>query len=1134
MGVVYDARHRTSGARAALKTVRAPRKMSISGIRREIHALASVSHPGIVRVLDHGVHLGLPWYAMEYLEGDDLFSWAGTPRRGQSSAPGSDAHIPTQQLNTGTLPAAASAEVFIEPFLARVRGEAPEHLRPILTVVRRLCEGLEFVHGMGIVHRDLKPENLIVRPDGMPVIVDFGLMSRFSSRGDVAREAVQATDTLLAGTVFYVAPEQIRGEFVDARADLYALGCILYELLTGSPPFDGQAPDIMQQHLEAAPPRACDARDGVPDGLDELIGRLMAKRPEERFGHATDVARALVALGAVDAMPEPCPPARSFLYRPILTGRDAEVRSVHGRLRAAKDGRGGMQFLGGVAGVGKTRLAMEMVRDAKLAGFRVMTGECVRFGPPLHPFAPALRAIADYCLEAGPAETHRLLRDAEILAAFDPSVGRVLGANPADDEPETNRPLPTGRQNVIDVLWQVFARLSETMPLLLLLDDVHLLDELSLEALLDWARGGQLPTSQLMILGTYRSDVASGRLPELLGAPTARQVVVSNLDQGGVGQMVAGMLALPDPPRNLVAYLAGLSKGNPFFVAEYLIAAIGRGLLERDPRGAWLVSAHGPWASGVHESGSLGELVEHRMGGLTPNAAQVLKSMAVVGRQAEVQLVQDVAGIMPFDFYDAVAELVGRQILVEPEPGYLRFTHDQLREVALAGMEQEEARRCHGAAAASMSARRASLDPGRVGALARHWEQAGKLEEARDAYHAATLHAFRGFATEEAERLTLAYLRLVTEPTAESVRARLQLGHLVYIQHGRLEEAREQCRAALLEAREIGALEEEAQALRRLAHCARIIGEMEEAQTYGKAAAEACARLGSEKLRGRALQTLGNIYHDMGDLELARQTFVEALEMHRACDDEWSEGFTQINLGLVDVSAGRHAVGRSRYERALTIFEDCGDLRGMGLALHNLSTVLYWHERNLPAALKAVDRATEVAGRSGNRRQQTISLAGSARMHLEMGYIDKARARVEEGIALAERMDARRGYCFLMLCRSEIARLVDHDLDAAHNDVAAAREWVFRLDLASLRFDVLAQLCIIAIARQEPYQAILDTLQTMTEAGVAARDEQSWGEVQLAVAREKSGEPLYWGSAPESLSPPLAKALARRDANFPT
>ena len=1130
MGVVYDATHAQTGARAALKTVRAPKQMSISGIRREIHALASVSHPGIVKVLDHGLTEGLPWYAMEYLEGDDLFGWTGTQRQG-SKFRGSDAHVATQQLHTGSLAAATSAEVYIEPFLARVKGVVAAGLRPTLTVVRRMCEGLEFVHGLGIVHRDLKPENLIVRPNGMPVLVDFGLMSRFSSHGALSREPVQAADTLLAGTVFYVAPEQIRGEFVDARADLYALGCMLFELLTGSAPFQGSQSEIMVQHLEDPAPRASAVRDGIPEALDALIQRLMAKRPEDRFGHATDVARALIGLGAAEDLPEACPPARSFLYRPALAGRALEVRSVHARLRDAKDGRGGMQFIGGRAGVGKTRLAMEMVRDAKVAGFHVLTGECVRYGPPLHPLVPTLRSIADHCFEHGPLETHRLLRGAEILAAFEPSVGRVFGvAQP--DEPSTNRPMSTGRQSVIDVLLDVLRRLAAQKPLLLLLDDVHWMDELTAAALLDWASSGRLATIPMLVLGTHLEGASPA--PELLGAPSVRKLALGNLDGDGVAKMVAGMLALPVPPPDLVDYLADLSSGNPFFVAEYLLGAIGRGLLGRDPRGAWRVSARGPWAGGasVDLPGSLASLVEGRLEGLGSEPMRVLGAMAVVGRLAEVRLVQDVAGLLPFDFYDAVADLVSRQILQEPEPDYLRLAHEGLRDAVLRRLDSDEVRRYHGAAASALEARRASLEPSRLGELARHWEAAGQTDAARDAYLPAAEHAFRQFATEEAERLTLAYLRLVPSPTPASVHARLELAHFVYIQHGRLDDAKLHCQLALADARGMGIPHEEAQALRRLAQVHRIVGEIEEAQACGEAAVAVSVEIGADKLRGAALQTLGNVYHDQGHLELARRTFVDALAAQTACGDDYGEGFSQINLGLVDVAAGRYAVARPRYERALEIFEGLGDLRGLGLALHNLSTLLYWHGDDLSAALDIVDRAGEVAGRAGNRRQQTVSLAGSARIAFEMGQIDTARERLEEGLALCSRMEARRGHCYLLVVASELARLVDHDLGAAQRELDACREWVKLHDLHALRFTLLSQDVLIALAAGRPHDVALQTLEEMAAEGVGVRHRNSWRAVLMALDCVRGERPLYWGSAPECLPSGLAATLSRRDRTF--
>jgi serine/threonine protein kinase len=262
MGTVYRAVHQDSGQGVALKTVQVQREGLSSGLRREIHALARLEHPGIVRILDEGLHEGSPWYAMELLEGTTLRAWG---RRAESEADTASSGWWTQSLGPsegqgagldgargergepgngprGGAPAAS-------PDLPDPAGAAGRRLAEVLSVVRSLCGPLAYLHGEGIVHRDLKPENVLVRADGRPAIVDFGLAMQFA--GSIGREALDL-DGGLSGTVSYMAPEQARGQIVDARADLYALGCVLYELLAGRPPFVGQTPwQVVDQHLEA-------------------------------------------------------------------------------------------------------------------------------------------------------------------------------------------------------------------------------------------------------------------------------------------------------------------------------------------------------------------------------------------------------------------------------------------------------------------------------------------------------------------------------------------------------------------------------------------------------------------------------------------------------------------------------------------------------------------------------------------------------------------------------------------------------------------------------------------------------------------------------------------------------------------
>jgi hypothetical protein len=262
-------------------------------------------------------------------------------------------------------------------------------LRAILTVIRRLCGPVGYLHGEGLVHRDLKPANVLVRADGLPVVVDFGLTAH--SGAGQGREALEETG-ILSGTVAYMAPEQIRTELVDARADLYSMGCILYELLAGRPPFRDASPrGVLEKHLLAQPQPPSQFVEGLPEGLDELVLRLLEKEPRARLGHASDLAAALERLGAEGgALSGPLP--RAYLYRPGFAGREAVLGTLEGYLDRLDEPRGGLVLIGGESGVGKTRLALELGRKATGAGVRVLTGECsaaFEAGPGRDPFEEA-------------------------------------------------------------------------------------------------------------------------------------------------------------------------------------------------------------------------------------------------------------------------------------------------------------------------------------------------------------------------------------------------------------------------------------------------------------------------------------------------------------------------------------------------------------------------------------------------------------------------------------------------------------------------------------------------------------------------------------------------------------------------
>ncbi|MFQ5923963.1 MAG: protein kinase, partial [Anaerolineales bacterium] len=238
----------------------------------EAQAAARLNHPNVVSVYDVGEIDGQPFIVMELVEGETLHKYQ------------------------------------------------PENQGERLAIVLEICAALEHAHLQGIVHRDLKPENVMVAPDGMARLMDFGLASW-------TVEAPDAPEGGTAGTVYYLAPEVLRGEPASVQSDLYALGVMLYELLTGELPFSGEDPiAVITQHLEADPRPPSQINSDIRPALEALILRLLSKRPEERPFSAVSVAEVLEAVAPEEVLlGEPAPGEPPFKGLEYYDVEDADI-----------------------------------------------------------------------------------------------------------------------------------------------------------------------------------------------------------------------------------------------------------------------------------------------------------------------------------------------------------------------------------------------------------------------------------------------------------------------------------------------------------------------------------------------------------------------------------------------------------------------------------------------------------------------------------------------------------------------------------------------------------------------------------------------------------------------------------------
>jgi serine/threonine protein kinase/tetratricopeptide (TPR) repeat protein len=762
MGVVYRARHATSERAVALKTVRVPSPRLLDSIRREIHALTRIRHPGVVRILDNGVHEGRPWYAMDLLEGESLrhFGQRIWSRHRQPTIPVgvTEGLSETDALSAGITdlaPISSKEHPQLDGTLPAAGGE----LVAVVKIIRRVCAALAYLHGEGLINCDLKPENiLLVR--GEPVIIDFGLTAHHP--GGSSREELEAIPGM-AGTVPYMSPEQIRGEFVDARSDLYSVGCLLYELVVGAPPFSGSPRGIVTQHLSSEPLPPSASVTGVPEQLEQLILRLLAKDVRDRSGHADEVAVELAEIGADARRLSDHPPARPYLYRPRFVGRDAIVRELTQLRDRAAAGSGSLILLGGESGSGKTRVAMELTRVAPASFMRVVTSESQAFSSsqaatvgtaPLHSMRSLLRAVADRCQEGGPDAAERFLgHRRSVLALYEPLLAQIPAHEPL--APVVPLGVEASRHRLFTYLAETLAILAEDQPLLWVLDDIGWADELSLAFLASLGKDF-LEATPVLIFCTYRSEEAPEAVTALTLEEHAVHVMLPRLEQPAVQSIVADMLALRDVPNRFVEFVTRQAEGNPFFVAEYLRTAVSERLLFRDQQHSWRFFRDGEEAQTQYESfalpRSLRAHIEHRLRQLSPAARQAGLAAAVLGREADVHLVGTVAALSESAVVEAVDELLRRQILEQKGPARLRFAHDKLREVAYSDASPERLCELHARAGTLLEERfRDHSDAERPWAtLGHHFAVAKRFEPAARYLKLAADHARATHANGEA------------------------------------------------------------------------------------------------------------------------------------------------------------------------------------------------------------------------------------------------------------------------------------------------------------------------------------------------------------------------------------------------
>ena len=583
MGVVYKARDAQLGRPVALKFL--PPDYAQDGDRlerflREARTASSLNHPYICTVHSLGEHEGRPFIVMEHVEGVTLRALVG--RR--------------------------------------------PPLEDAVRTFRQVAQALAAAHARGVVHRDIKPENIMVRPDGYVKVLDFGLARRLpaltSSRPGGEHDTAPGA---LVGTVAYMSPEQARGAAAESASDVFCLGVVLYQVLTGRHPFESPSALEMLRAITADRPLTPSRLNPeLPVALDALIERMLHKDPQLR-PTATEIETALEKVARFGA----AHPGRSPL-RPVIH-RERELAMLRTRWSEADAGRGSLICIAGEPGIGKTTLVEDFLDEVAAAGRQclVARGHCSERLAGSEAYLPVLDALADLLRSDGTGTIARLMH-----AVAPTWYAHVCPAAAVQEAGATSH--ASSQQSMLREFCELFHELARLGPLVLFLDDIHWADLSTVDLLSHFGRACQ----QMRVLAvlTYRPTEM------LLKEHPFHRVRQELQARGACTELSVSLLGRPDVDRYLTLLFPGhafppefaeliyaRTEGNPLFMADLLRYLREQGVLAQ-PEGRWgLARALPDLRHDLPES--VRSMIQRQLERLDPDDLRLLAAASIQGHE---------------------------------------------------------------------------------------------------------------------------------------------------------------------------------------------------------------------------------------------------------------------------------------------------------------------------------------------------------------------------------------------------------------------------------------------------------------------------------------------------------------------
>ncbi len=953
---------------------------------QEARAAAKLAHPNIVTIYEIGEAESGRYIAMEYAQG-----------------------VPLNEL---------------------LRENGPLEWKRAVRLGSEILAGLEAAHKLEIIHRDIKTDNILVTGDDHIKILDFGI-AKFT-----AQAGITASGDIL-GTVEYMAPEQMLGEKIDARCDVYAAGVVLYQLLTNRMPLAGDSViSLLYKKLNEEPVPPSFYSQEIAAALDDAILKAIRSTKEERWESAQNFSDALLRLLDKKAAPESMPHSDDFgvssgpdeiadqpllapeakIFHSVFVGRKDEFQKLRAIYELAERGQGQTAIIHGEAGVGKSTLAAYFRKHVERKGAWVLYGACLyQVGMDAYlPFIDALRGFFNNESHALPEKDRLQIKAVvrekvplllEFTERFTTSFGQTNLLHQKEDQ--------TRQINLFEGINLLISLLSTIRPVVLIIDDLQWADEASLQLFHYLAR--HLTKNQILQLAICRTDRYDLHKD---GKPTVVVDVLSRLRQEGIAtELKIGRFEREDCDRlidqtlkktifsdDFYQHVYTETRGNPFFVLETLkMLQENGGIFLKE--GAWFDKQD---LKRLVVPSRVEDVFVRRLNGLNGDEREILQVAAVIGTKFDVSVLTMILEMSKIKLLKILQKIQhDLQILTSMEDGF-QFDHPMLRELLYNEIPHALRREYHLLIADRLEAMYNGNLGAMVGEVAEHLRRGNNHKKAIPLLYQAALRAYRLSAYKEAS-LFFEHLQESLQTGDETLPEDISAGELnlklgvCYEEIGRWEDARSNYRKLLALGENSADAGIQIEALNRMGRLYVKTGEWDEAlEKY-----ERCLHLLElqpvSNMRSRITNNIGVVYFQKGELDLALEYFKRTIDEAETGDGDFDKAHAFTNIGSILNIKREHQSALQNYQKALEIYQQKDHRKNQAQVFHNIgmcySDLGKWQE-----SIEAYEKCTAIADKIEDKGLIALTNLNVGKAYLRQGDHKIAKKHADKALKFFKRV----------------------------------------------------------------------------------------------------------------------------------